>query len=175
MPLCAIIVSGIVYCAIDSKNAARCLIRTRLGDIPHKQYGTEDAMADTQRSGSVDSLLVRVRDAAHPWLACYELAYNWDSNTLELIRRDQNLIPEPYGMAAKHGGIPTILGMAHPQTSLHGATIWLAARDTHLAAGTGEQILISATDATYPRGYVGFGSPPEIPAIFQHVEMEGSP
>ena len=171
----AIVVRGIVYCAIDSKNAARCVIRTRLGDIPRKQYGTDITAVDTQRSGSVDSLLVRVRDAAHPWLACYELAYNWDSNTLELIRRDQALVPEPYGMRSKPAGVPTILGIAHPQTSLHGATIWLAARDTHLAAGTGEQILISATDAIYPRGYVGFGSPPEIPAIFQHVEMEGSP
>ena len=170
----AIVLRGIVYCAIDSKNAARCVIRTRLGDIPRKQYGTDVVMVDTQRAGSVDSILVRVRDAAHPWLACYELAYNWDSNTLELIRRDQALIPEPYGMAAKRGGIPTILGMAHPQASLHGATIWLAARDTHLAAGAGEQILVSATDATYPRGYVGFGSPPDTPSIFQHVEMEGS-
>ncbi|MCK4324571.1 MAG: hypothetical protein KAW89_08585 [Armatimonadetes bacterium] len=62
---------------------------------------------------------------------------------------------------------------ATPATPLTEFEIWLSADSAEISGGLGDETLVTATDATYPSGYVGFGARPNAYAIFEWVHMRG--
>ena len=165
--------SNMVMCLIDSKNAADCTVRTLFGDIVGRFPYPETLSRNRRKSDVSASLLVRVQKPDYPWAGCYCLTYNWQRNELQLVRHDQAGPPRPGHwppqIPVKSEVLATATGSNwHPE-----AELWLSAEGAQITGGLDDKTLVSATDTSYPSGYVGFGSLPETSAVFQWVEMRG--
>ena len=160
-------------CVIDSRNAGDCTVRSLIAGPPSgmsAHLGTYGQSEEDMR----DCLLVRVRDCAEPWAGCYALVYAAAARRLELVRYD----PAERDSTQRYDGPPPgakLLAQAEVPGSPVGRFMWFMARGSALSGGIGQAQLVSATDATYPRGYVGFGARPDAFAAFSRVEMRGGP
>ncbi len=53
------------------------------------------------------------------------------------------------------------------------ALLVLSVQGTTISGGVQGQPLLTAVDATYPKGYVGFGAAEDAAAVFDWVRMTG--
>jgi hypothetical protein len=171
----AVALMGTVLCLIASKGATSSLVRAETAGplariYPQIKYQRSAAQA---RAGT--SLLVRVQDSEYPWAGCYSLTYDCEEYTLELLRYDQAGPPNPSNwqepVPVKRTVLDSIRLNERPVRDL----LWLSAGVSEIQGGIGDEPPLSALDATYPNGYVGYGARPDTYGAFRWVEMRGRP
>jgi hypothetical protein len=175
-PAIEVTLSDLVYCPIDSQRAGPARLTALVGERRRPADAEEDARSwgrPVDQPGS--SLLVRVQNPEFPWGGCYAVTYNWLIGTLDLARYDTT------GTVTEGGRLPrvfshrTLLGSAAPKPLADTAELWLACDGPRLTAGLGRTQLLTAQDATYPVGHVGFGAQPGYRASFRSVRLQGRP
>ena len=162
-----------VLCLIDSHGARDCSVRSLLARLPLEPQGIPRSDRDS-RSPQLDCLLVRVQDPAKPWGGCYAAVCDAARGSLELIRYDPSVADPHDAYDAAPPGAKLLARAAMPGPAL-GQQLWLTASGPSLSAGIGSRLLVSASDGTYPAGYVGFGARPDAPGVFSQLELRGGP
>jgi len=165
--------ASMVICLIDSKNAADCTVRMLAGDIAVHFPDLQTLDWRRQDRDVAASLLVRVQKPDYPRAGCYCLTYNWERNELQLLRHDQAGPPRPGHWPPQIPVKSEVLATATGSNWHPRAELWLSAQGTQITGGLDDKTLVSVTDASYPRGYVGFGGLQDALAVFEWVEMRG--
>ena len=95
---------------------------------------------------------------------------------MALNRCDQTGPPLPNTFPETIPGRIVTLAQSSPQgASFAPVEMWLRAQGATLTGGLGDQTLVTATDATYPRGYVGFGTVRRNFCALNWVKLQGGP
>jgi len=171
----AVVFLGSALCLITSKGAASSTLRAGQAGPLIDLYPRADfdyAAAGT-RPGA--SLLVRVQEPDQAWAGCYSLTYNCQEHTIALVRYDKAGPPDPAHWLEPFPVRSTVLDSSRLGGQATDAVIWIWAEGATIRGGIGDATLVSAVDATYPSGYVGYGAPAGMYGTFRWVEMKGQP
>ncbi len=162
-------------CLIASKGATSSVVRAQQAGSMARMYPDMKYQPSAAEAAPGTSLMVRMQEPEQAWAGCYSLTYDCEQQSIELRRYDKAGPPRPAMWLEPFPVKSTVLDSVRLAGVPTDAIMWISAEGSKIEGGTGDSARVSAVDATYPSGYVGYGAPPGAYGTFRWVEMKGRP